>query len=137
MIEKINKLEAAFKESLKAALDHIDSEKTDSILDNRYLPVFLDAWMEAYHAIDEKAVDQETEDRITNIRKEIFVSIFRITNFTELPAYISDDFALISSYYMQNIENKWVANLLFTYLNHQIPQGELMQTDKTIEELLQ
>lgn len=136
MTEKINKLEAAFNESLKAALHHIDSDKIDSILENRDLSVFSDAWMEAYHAIDEKAVDQETEDKITHIRKEIFVSIFRITESTELPAYISDDFGLISSYYIQNIENKWVANLLFTYLNHKIPQGELMQTDKTIEELL-
>ncbi|MGU3376274.1 hypothetical protein [Chryseobacterium sp. M5A1_1a] len=137
MTEKLNRLEAAFNESLKAALHHIDSEKIDNILDNRDLSIFSDAWMEAYHAIDEKACDEETEDKITHIRKEIFVSIFRITESTELPAYISDDFGLISSYYIQNIENKWVTNLLFTYLNHQIPQGELMQTDKTIRELIQ
>lgn len=138
MTEKLNKLEVAFKESLKAALHNIDSEKIDETLDNRDLPEFSDAWMEAYHAIDEKKVEEEIEDKITDIRKEIFVTIFRITESTELPAYISDDFELVSSYYLHDIENKWVTNLLFTYLNHKIPQGNLLiQTDKTMKELLQ
>jgi hypothetical protein len=61
---------------------------------------------------------------------------FKATGSSELPAYISDDFGLISSYYIHDIENSWVTHLLYTYLNHQIPQGELMKTDKTIKELI-
>lgn len=138
MIEKLNKLEAAFKETLKAALTHIDSEKIDEILDNRESPEFLDPWMEAYQAIGERTVGQEIQDKIADIRKDIFVTIFRITQATSLPAYISDDFELISSYCLHNLENKWVNNLLFAYLNHKIPQGNLlMRTDKTMKELLQ
>lgn len=136
MIEKLKKLEAAFKTSLKAALDTIDPEKIDKILDNRDLPAFSDTWMEAYQAIEEKIVDEATEDAVTHIRKEIFISTFKATGSSELPAYISDDFGLISSYYIQSIENSWVTHLLYTYLNHQIPQGELMKTDKTIKELI-
>lgn len=136
MIEKLNKLEAAFTHALKAALHNIDSEKIDKILDNRDYSTFSDAWMEAYKAVDGKEIDEDTEDAITLFRKEIFISIFKTTGSSELPAYISDDFGLISSYYIHDIENSWVTHLLFTYLNHQIPQGELMKTDKAMKDLI-
>ena len=134
--EKIHTLAAAFNESLKAALDNIDHEKIDEILDNRDSSTFSDVWMETYKTVEDKITDDETVDTISDIRKEIFVSIFRSTESSDLSAYVSDDFELISSYYIHQIENKWVTNLLFTYLNHQIPQGELMKTDKTMEELI-
>lgn len=134
--EKINKLETAFNESLKAALHNIDSEKIDEILDNRDSSTFSEAWMEGYQTVDGKEIDEETEDAVTHFRKEIFISIFKATGSSELPAYISDDFGLISSYYIHDIENTWVTNLLFTYLNHQIPQGDLLTTDKTMKELI-
>lgn len=137
MIEKLKKLEAAFNESLKTALVNITPEKIDEILNNRDSSEFSDAWMKAYQAVDGKEIDEETEDAVTHIRKEIFISIFKATSSSELPAYISDDFGLISSYYIHDIENSWVTNLLFTYLKHQIPQGDLMDTEKTINELIQ
>ncbi|MBP2617974.1 hypothetical protein [Chryseobacterium jejuense] len=136
MIEKLRKLEAAFNTSLKAALNDIDPEKVDEILDNRDSSVFSDAWMNAYHAVEGKTSDEETEDAVTHIRKEIFISIFKATGSSELPAYISDDFGLISSYFIHNIESSWVTNLFFTYLNHHIPQGDLMNTEKTMKELI-
>ncbi|REC63047.1 hypothetical protein DRF65_07410 [Chryseobacterium pennae] len=136
MTKKIHKLEAAFNKSLKAALQNIDPENIDEILDNRDLPKFSDAWMKAYHAVEEKVTDEETEDAITHIRKEMFISVFKATGSSELPAYISDDFGLISSYYIHDIENSWVTHLLFTYLNHQIPQGELLTTDKVMKNLI-
>ncbi|AZA90713.1 Uncharacterised protein [Chryseobacterium nakagawai] len=137
MIEKLKKLKAAFNDSLKAALVNITLEKIEEILNNRDSSEFSDAWMKAYHAVDGKEIDEETEDTVMHIRKEIFISIFKATSSSELPAYISDDFGLISSYYIHDIENSWVTNLLFTYLNHQIPQGDLMDTEKTINELIQ
>ncbi|WP_312286169.1 hypothetical protein [Chryseobacterium gleum] len=137
MIEKINKLEAIFNDALKTALTGITPEKIDEILDNRDSPAFSDAWMKAYHTVEEKVADEEVEDRISDIRKEIFVSIFKTTGSSDLPAYISDDFGLICSYSVHQIENNWVTNLFFTYLHHQIPHGELMKTDKTMEELIQ
>lgn len=136
MIEKLKKLEAAFNTSLKAVLNNIDPEKTDEILDHRDSSTFSEAWMGTYQAVQEKIVDEEVEDALTQIRKEIFISIFKATGSSELSAYISDDFGLISSYYIHNIENSWVTNLLFTYLNHQIPQGDLLTTDKTLKELI-
>ncbi|KAB1230475.1 hypothetical protein [Chryseobacterium viscerum] len=137
MTEKISILEAVFNESLKAALHNMTSEKIDKILDNRDSAEFSEAWMKTYQAIEDKSVDEETEDKISDIRKEIFISTFRTTGSSDLPAYISDDFGLICSYYIHQIENTWVTHLLFTYLNHQIPQGELMKTDKTMKELIQ
>lgn len=136
MIAALKKLEAAFNESLKAALNSIDPEKIDEILDNRDSSAFSETWMKAYHTVEEKTLDEETEEAVTHIRKEIFISIFKATGSSELPAYISDDFGLISSYCIHDIENSWVTNLLFTYLNHQIPQGELMQTEKTMKDLI-
>ncbi|RQO38245.1 hypothetical protein DBR39_15370 [Chryseobacterium sp. KBW03] len=137
MTEKISILEAVFNESLKAALHNMTSEKIDKILDNRDSAEFSEAWMKTYQAIEEKSVDEETEDKISDIRKEIFISTFRTTGSSDLPAYISDDFGLICSYYIHQIEHTWVTDLLFTYLNHQIPQGELMKTDKTMKDLIQ
>lgn len=129
-------LEAIFNQSLKTALDNTTPEKIDEILDNRDSAEFSAEWMKAYQVIEEKAFDEETEDQISGIRKEIFVSTFRSTGSSDLPAYISDDFGLICSYYIHQVENSWVTNLLFTYLHHQIPQGELMKTEKTMKELI-
>ena len=134
--EKINMLEAIFNQSLKTALDNTTPEKIDEILDNRDSAEFSAEWMKAYQVIEEKAFDEEAEDQISDIRKEIFVSTFRSTGSSYLPAYISDDFGLICSYYIHQVENSWVTNLLFTYLHHQIPQGELMKTEKTMKELI-
>lgn len=129
-------LEAIFNQSLKTALDNTTPEKIDEILDNRDSAEFSAEWMKAYQVIEEKAFDEEAEDQISDIRKEIFVSTFRSTGSSDLPAYISDDFGLICSYYIHQVENSWVTNLLFTYLHHQIPQGELMKTEKTMKELI-
>lgn len=129
-------LETIFNQSLKTALDNTTPEKIDEILDNRDSAEFSDEWMKAYQVIEEKTFDEETEDQITDIRKEIFVSTFKSTGSSDLPAYISDDFGLICSYYIHQVENSWVTNLLFTYLHHQIPQGELMKTEKTMKELI-
>lgn len=137
MTEKINKLETLFNDALKTALTGITPEKIDEILDNRDSAAFSEAWMKAYRTVEKKIADEEVEDRITDIRKEIFVSVFKTTGSSDLPAYISDDFGLICSYAVHQIENNWVTNLLFTYLHHQIPQGQLMKTEKTMEELIQ
>ncbi|WP_288375115.1 hypothetical protein [Chryseobacterium culicis] len=137
MTEEINALELVFNKSLKTILDNITPEKIDKILDNRDSSEFSDKWMNAYQAIEEKSTDEETEDKVSDIRKEIFVSTFRNTGSSDLPAYISDDFGLICSYFIHKIEDSWVTNLLFTYLNHQIPDGELMKSEKTLKELVQ
>lgn len=129
-------LETIFNQSLKTALDNTTPEKIDEILDNRDSAEFSDEWMKAYQVIEEKTFDEETEDQITDIRKEIFVSTFKSTGSSDLPAYISDDFGLICSYYIHQVENSWVTNLLFTYLHHQIPQSELMKTEKTMKKLI-
>jgi hypothetical protein len=136
MTEKISALESVFMESLQAVLPYITSEKIDEILDNRDSSEFSDILMKTYQAIEEKPIDEETEDKISDIRKKIFVSTFRTTGSSDLPAYISDDFGLICSYYIHQVEDSWVTRLLFTYLNHQIPQGELMKTEKTMKELI-
>lgn len=137
MTEEINKLEAVFNQSLKTVFESITPEKIDEILDNRDSAEFSDEWMKAYQAIEEKSLDEETEDKISDIRKEIFISTFKTTDSSDLPAYISDDFGLICSYHIHQIENSWVTNLLFTYLHHQIPDGELLKTEKTIKELIE
>lgn len=137
MTEEINKLEAVFNQSLKTVFESITPEKIDEILDNRDSAEFSDEWMKAYQAIEEKSLDEETEDKISDIRKEIFISTFKTTDSSDLPAYISDDFGLICSYHIHQIENRWVTNLLFTYLHHQIPDGELLKTEKSIKELIQ
>ncbi|MCL8535329.1 hypothetical protein M9991_00445 [Chryseobacterium gallinarum] len=136
IIQELNTLEAVFNESLKTALHNIPSENIDTILDNRDDAGFSDLWMKAYQAVEGRIMDLKTEDKISEIRKEIFVLTFKITGSSDLPAYISDDIGLICAYYVHHMDNSWVTDLLFTYLNGQIPQGELMKTDKTMKDLI-
>lgn len=134
---ELDKLKAILKKSLEVTLKNTDPENIDLILDKRDESEFSDAWMQAYHLIEKKVTDPEIKSEIDEFRKEIFVLTFRSTGSSDLPAYISDDMDLICSYYVHGIESRWIAHLLFTYLNHQIPQGLLMKTDQTINELIQ
>ncbi|ROI02602.1 MULTISPECIES: hypothetical protein [unclassified Chryseobacterium] len=136
MTQELTTLETVFNKSLKTALHNISPENIDSILDNRDHAEFSDLWMKAYQLVEGRIMDLKTEDKISEIRKEIFILTFKITGSSDLPAYISDDVGLICSYYVHHLENSWVNNLLFTYLNGQIPQGELIKTDKTMKELI-
>jgi|GEM_PF-717183 len=136
MVQELNKFEAVFRDSLKTAFINVDHEYIDALLDKRDLPEFSDVWMEAYQAVDGKVINLETEEKINDIRKDIFVFVFKITGSSDMSAYISDDVGLICAYYIHNIDHKWVNDLFFTYLTHQIPHGELMKTDQTIRELI-
>ncbi|MCQ9640726.1 hypothetical protein MP478_15165 [Chryseobacterium sp. WG14] len=136
MIQELNIFEAVFKDALKTAFIHVDTEYIDDLLDKRDLPEFSDVWMKAYQPVEGNEITTEKEDKINDLRKDIFVFVFRSTGSSDLSAYISDDVGLICAYYIHNIENKWVTDLLYTYLTHQIPHGELMKTDQTIKELI-
>lgn len=133
---ELDQLKAIFKKSLEITLQNTDPENIDLILDKRDESEFSDAWMQAYHLIEKQVTDPEVKSEIDAFRKDIFVLTFRSTGSSDLPASISDDVDLICSYYVLGIENKWIAHLLFTYLNDQIPQGTLMETDQTIDELI-
>ena len=137
MKQELNTLGEIFIKALKITLDKITSESIDDILNNRDQPDFSSLWMQAYQAVEEKEMEEALRDQVDEIRKDIFLFTFRTANSSDLPAYISEDFELIASYCIHEIENSWVTNLFFTYLNHQIPHGELMKTDKTIKELIQ
>ena len=136
MKQELNTLGEIFIKALKITLDKITSESIDDILNNRDQPEFSSLWMQAYQAVEEKEMGEALRDHVDEIRKNIFLFTFRTANSSDLPAYISEDFELISSYYVHKIENQWVNNLFFTYLNHQIPHGELMKTDMTMKELI-
>ncbi|SHG99593.1 hypothetical protein [Chryseobacterium vrystaatense] len=134
---ELDKLKAILKKSLEVTLKNTDPENIDLILDNRDEAEFSDAWIHAYNLIEKEVIDPEIKSKIDEFRKEIFVLTFRNTGSSDLPAYISDDVDLICSYYVLDIHSTWVSHLLFTYLNYQIPQGILMETDQTINELIQ
>ncbi|KPE49372.1 hypothetical protein [Chryseobacterium indologenes] len=136
MKQELNTLGEVFIQSLKMTLDKTTPESIDEILNSRDQPEFSSLWMKAYQAVEEMEMEEALRDQVDEIRKEIFLFTFRTANSSDLPAYISEDFELIASYYIYKIENPWVNHLFFTYLNHQIPHGELMKTDKTLKELV-
>lgn len=136
MKQELNTLGEIFIKTLKISLDQLTPESIDEILNSRDEPEFSSLWMQAYETVEEKEMDETLRDQIDEIRKEIFLFTFRTANSSDLPAYISEDFELISSYYVHQIQNQWVTDLLFTYLNHHIPGKELIKTDKTMEALM-
>ncbi len=136
MKQELNTLGEVFIKTLKISLDQLTPESIDEILNSRDEPEFSSLWMQAYETVEEKEMDETLRDQIDEIRKEIFLFTFRTANSSDLPAYISEDFELISSYYVHQIQNQWVTDLLFTYLNHHIPGKEFIKTDKTMEALM-
>ncbi|MDR2236613.1 MAG: hypothetical protein LBE92_10845 [Chryseobacterium sp.] len=136
MKQEIHTLGEAFMQVLKTTLPSLAPENINEILTDRDQPEFSSLWMQAYQAVEEKEIDEALRDQTDEIRKNIFLFTFRTASSSDLPAYISEDFELISAYYIHRMENRWVTDLFFTYLNHQIPRGTLMNTDKTLEELI-
>ncbi|AZA48776.1 hypothetical protein EG346_11590 [Chryseobacterium carnipullorum] len=136
MIQELNQLGIIFRQSLEITLSTIGHEDIDLILDNRDEAEFSNAWTQAYQSFEQKIMGPEIKTTIDEIRKEMFMLTFGITKSSDLSAYISDDIDLICSCYVHGGENNWIAHLLFTYLHHQIPQGKLIETDQTLNDLI-
>ncbi len=62
--------------------------------------------------------------------------IIEETDSSDLAAYISDDFELISYHLLTNDKNSWVTSLCASYFEKKIPQGELILKEKTLNELI-
>lgn len=113
-----------------------DASSTDDILDNRDLTTFSDLWTNAYNDTKQSIINSDDKNKIDEIRKEVFMATFSRTNSSDLSAYISEDFELISAHLLTNDNNKWVTSLCATYFDKKIPQGELKQVDRTLKELI-
>lgn len=136
MTSELLKLQTIFTKALNEIFADFDHSKTDEILDNRDFTSFADLWTNAYNEIKQDAIKQVDKEKTDDIRKEIFRMTFSKTYSSDLSAYISEDFELISSYLLTNVTNKWATSLCATYFDNKIPQGELKNIDKTLKELI-
>ncbi|MBB5638089.1 hypothetical protein HDE68_004015 [Pedobacter cryoconitis] len=132
----IQNLESLFMRSFENILIDLEDADIDLILSNRDLYVFSNSWARAYKEIKKKPVNNQEQKQIDEIRKDIFMRVFSKTNSSDLSAYISDDFELICFHLLGNYRNKWVTTLCAAYFTSQIPQGKLVASDKTLQELI-
>lgn len=122
--------------SFENMLKDLEDADIDTILDNRDLDIFSNPWTKAYKEIKKKPVNGQEQEQIDAIRKNIFMRVFSKTDSSDLSAYISDDFELICFHLLDSDKNKWVTALCSVYFSGQIPQGQLVTLDKTLNELI-
>ena len=136
MTSELLKLQTIFTIALNEIFVDFDKSKTDEILDNRDFTTFSDLWTNAYNEIKQTVINPVDKNKIDEIRKDIFMMTFSKTNSSDLSAYITEDFELISSYLLTHDKNTWVTSLCATYFNKEIPEGELIKIDQTLKELI-
>lgn len=136
MTSELLKLQTVFTKTLNEIFADFDNSKTDEILDNRDLTTFSDLWTTAYNEIKQNVINPVDKKKIDEIRKEIFMMTFSKTNSSDLSAYITEDFELISSHLLTHDKNNWVTSLCATYFDKKIPQGQLKNMETTLKELI-
>ena len=136
MTSELLKLQTFFTKALNEIFIGLVISKTDDILDNRDLTTFFFFLTTAYNEIKQNVINPVDKNKIDEIRKEIFMMTFSKTNSSDLSAYITEDFELISSHLLTHDKNNWVRSLCATYFDKKIPQGELKNIDKTLKELI-
>lgn len=104
----------------------------DELLDLRDAKVFDKRWMEVYKDIE--SLKDEIKDRklIDKIRKEAFFKANILSNSSELAAYVSDDFELISEALEIGYNDKWLNGLFNCYLSNIFPCGEIKMYEKDL-----
>jgi hypothetical protein len=136
MTSELLKFGAIFMKSLSEIFVDFDTSSNDEILDNRDLTEFSDCWVNAFEETKQNKIHLADKKKIDKMRKEIFMMVISKTNSSDLSAYITEDFELIASHLLTNVNNTWVASLCASYLNKNIPQGQLKKIDKTLKELI-
>ncbi len=129
MNTSIDKLTKKFTELIKNILLSLDLNTIDDILDSRDSDVFSNLWMQAWQKVEDKNLTIDSQ------REEIFKLVFSKTESSDLAAYITEDFELISKYLYEE-DNNWVSNLYGTYFDHKIPCGELKNKEIKLAEMI-
>lgn len=129
------KIEKIFTGKMFTDLDY------EGFLDSRDDFPFDEAWVKVDHLISQKVAQRpltsEAEQSINHIRESVFKRVYRLCASSEVSSYLSDDFGLIGEALATGYSDKWIAALLYAYLNESIPSGDLAETDQSLTNLIE
>lgn len=111
-------------------LDEIDEEEAEELLAQRFYSKFENRWVGLCD--DSPAVSINQHQQILNDADEICKSICRSLHH-ELEACIYDDYILIATYLIANVDDRCIAGMLQSYIKEEIPILSLKSTDKSLQ----
>ena len=108
---------------------NFNSLDIDELLDNRDMDVFDTEWNRVYREVEAlKNAENYTKEEIEQnkkIRRQVFLLIHELTDYTELAEYISDDFGLIFDAVILDYKDLWIDKLVSCYEKGIVPSGDL------------
>jgi len=108
----------------------------DCVLDGRDDDYFDSAWIDAHNSFKEIQFEINERKLIDIIREVSFKATYNHCRDSDLAAYVSDDFELISKALLTNFSNPFINALWECYKNHKIPFGKIKPLAGNITEVL-
>jgi len=132
----LDKLNCSIKENKIITNEMFKNKDFDKLLDLRDESVFDDAWIKAYNDLEQLKDKTLDNSLINQIRKEIFLKTYDITQSSEIAECISDDFELIIKAYSIDYNNEWLNAMVICYIEDVFPCGKLGKTNLKISEVI-
>lgn len=110
-------------------INYLLNVNIDDILDMRDDEIFDNQWIQNYELVYNNKINDDICQLIDIIREIVFRKIYDITQNLDLAACVSDDFELMCKAYVLNINNIWLANLAYSYVQKKIPFGNMNSTN--------
>lgn len=93
----------------------------DDILYLRDDEIFDNNWVKLYNNIKGLEISKEYLEIINEIREEVFIKTYSISEYSEIAGDISDDFDLICRAYILKVNSYWLNSVIYLYANDIIP----------------
>lgn len=128
----LNQIKSAFLYILSnMGLDEIDEEEAEELLAQRFYSEFENRWEELSDNSPE--INDSQYKQILNDANEICKSICNSIHH-ELEVCIYDDYILIATYLIADVDDRYAAGILQSYINNEIPTGiSMLFTDKSLQ----
>ena len=97
----------------------------DEILDTRKEESFDSFWINSFKKFESLPLSELDREEIDKIRELAFKQTHKFTDNSELSAYISDDFELISRAIIVEADDPFINSLWSSYRSGIIPHGEI------------
>jgi len=132
----LEELYCLIKENKLIKKEMFKNNDFDKLLDLRDESVFDEAWIKAYNDLEQLKNKILDINLINQIRKEIYLKTYDITQSSELAECVSDDFDLIVKAYIIDYNNEWLNAIIICYIEDVFPCGKLEKTKLRIDELI-
>ena len=101
-------------------LENWDEGRIDEYLDHRESETFEENWLAGFKKVEEQTKEQNIE-KIGEIRKIVFLEVFKFTNNDDMSAYVSDDFDLMAKNIFLNLDLAYLNEMWENYKKGKLP----------------